>query len=292
VALLLAGLACAALAPAELYCFSFFVQGGRFHYPGFQFGSFLFAFLAVQIVGYYAIALVCVPLGLAHLRLRRWARNIALAGLGFWWVVGIPLAVLFMAVLVTSKDPSLAMALTGLLGMVALYPLAPLALGRFYRSEGVQATLESADPGPDWSAGVPVPIWTLCMLLAFWIAALHLAVLLHGAFPLFGRLAMDWAGILCIDASILWLAAVAWGSLRRWAWAWWGALAFFSLGTISTVGTFARLSWAEILAAMRFAPLEVQALDGIPASGWHLAGLIAVPLVGTLVAILRARRCF
>ena len=107
------------IGPLEMYCFYLFSEGGRFHYEGFGFGSFMFANIAAQIVGYYLIALVAIPLGYGHVkRLRwartlsltngassrvriqegyghvkrlRWARTLSLTLLGFWLVAGIPL---------------------------------------------------------------------------------------------------------------------------------------------------------------------------------------------------------
>ena len=70
--LLLVGAIAAFSGPVEMYCFYFFVEGGRFHFEGFGFGSLVFASIAWQIVGYYAIALLFIPLGYAHLRPRRW----------------------------------------------------------------------------------------------------------------------------------------------------------------------------------------------------------------------------
>ena len=49
---LLIGVASALLGPLELYSFYLFSEGGRFYYEGFGFGSFLFGFIAMQIVGY------------------------------------------------------------------------------------------------------------------------------------------------------------------------------------------------------------------------------------------------
>jgi hypothetical protein len=132
-------------------------------------------------LGYYGIAAALIPLGIGHLRLRRWARTLALAGLGFWLVVGIPMACLFMAVLVSAKEPSL-------------------------------------------------------------------------------------------------LQVVA-------------ALAYFLFSSVSTIWAFSRLSWPELLSRLSFAPAEVDMLDGVPASGVHWAAFLALPLVGTIVAILYARRC-
>ena len=292
VGLTLVGLVCAALGPAELYCFYFFVQGGRYHYPGFQFGSFMFAFLAIQIVGYYGIAAVCLPLGYGHLKMRRWARNLALAGLGFWLVAGLPLVLVFLAVLVTSKAPSVyeVAAAAGL--MAFLYPVLPVGLIRFYRSPAVHAVLSELDPEPGWSGRLPVRLWTLCLLFAFWAVVLHLGILLRGAFPVFGELWMDLRGILCIDAAWLLLVGLIWGVWQRRKWAWWGGLQYFTLATVSTVWTLARWDWLDLLAQLQFAPTEVEALDGIPAAGWHLAAFVGLPLVGTLAAILFARGCF
>ena len=51
--LLLAGIAVAFLGPAEMYCFYLFSEGGRFHYEGFGFGSFMFGNIAGQIIRHY-----------------------------------------------------------------------------------------------------------------------------------------------------------------------------------------------------------------------------------------------
>src|SRR5512137_3172380 len=71
---LLGGTAVGALGPLEMYCFYLFSEGGRFHYEGFGFGSFMFGNIASQIVGYYLIAAMLIPLGYGHLKVRRWAR--------------------------------------------------------------------------------------------------------------------------------------------------------------------------------------------------------------------------
>jgi hypothetical protein len=58
------------------------------------------------------------------------------------------------------------------------------------------------------------------------------------------------------------------------------------------VWTLARLSWNQILGLMQFAPLEVEALDGVPAHGLHIAALFALPLLGTQGWIIYSRRFF
>ena len=79
--LLSVGIVAAFMGPIEMYCFYLFSEGGRFHYEGFGFGSFMFGNIASQIIGYYLIAFVCIPLGYGHLKKRRWARTLALTAL-------------------------------------------------------------------------------------------------------------------------------------------------------------------------------------------------------------------
>ena len=109
--LLLVGVAAAFFGPLEIYCFYLFSEGGPFHYEGFGFGSFMFGNLALQIMGYYLIAVVLVPLGYGHLRRLRWVRLFSLTLLWFWLVVGLPLAVAFLFILFSSKELSSAAAL-------------------------------------------------------------------------------------------------------------------------------------------------------------------------------------
>jgi hypothetical protein len=72
----LVGVAAVVIAPLEIYTFYLFSEGGKFHYEGFGFGSFMFGNIAIQIFGYYAIALICIPLGYGHLRLQQWSRKV------------------------------------------------------------------------------------------------------------------------------------------------------------------------------------------------------------------------
>ncbi len=72
-ALILVGLVAAFYGPLEIFVFYLFSEGGRFHYDGFGVGSIWFAALVVQNIGYYVIAAICIPIGIGHLKLRRWA---------------------------------------------------------------------------------------------------------------------------------------------------------------------------------------------------------------------------
>jgi len=290
--LLLIGVAAAFFGPLEVYCFYLFSEGGPFHYEGFGFGSFMFGNLAVQILGYYLIALVLVPLGYGHLKRRRWARPLSLTLLWSWLVVGLPLAVVFLFILFSSKDLSPAVALGFVVAVALTYPLIPLLLIRFYRSANVRLTLESAQPRPSWLDGYPVPVLVLACLLLFYIVVLHVPIFFRGIFPLFGFWLSDLQGIVFIDLSILWLALLTWATLRFKIWAWWGALIYFGLLAISTVLTLARSHYSDMLVLLGFPSTEIQFLQGIPFEGYHFAMFAGLPLLLTLGWIIYAKRCF
>jgi hypothetical protein len=292
VILLLVGVAMAFTGPLEMYCFYLFSEGGRFEYEGFGFGTFMFAYIAAQIVGYYLIAMVAMPLGYGNIMRLRWARRLSLTMLGFWLVAGIPLMVAFLFVLVTSKGLS---PITGVITLVALalsYAVVPGLLIWFYRSRDVRLTFESRDPNAPWIEQIPLPVLVVCSILLLTIVVLHVLILFNGAFPLFSTLIFDLQGIALIDLSILILVVLIWGLLRLRSWAWWGSLLYWGFLTFSSIAALSRMTFADILFHMKFAPLEMEALDGIPIHGAHLAVLAGIPLLVTLGLLAYSKRYF
>jgi hypothetical protein len=290
--LVLVGGIAAIAGPLDMYCFALFLEGGRFHYDGFGFGSFMFGNIACQIIGYYAIAAIFIPLGYGHLRLRRWARPFALAVLWSWLVLGIPLSIAFLFVLFTGKELSVTGAAVALIGVCLAYPLVPGLMIRFYRGRHVTSTFERAERYSTWIERLPVPIMVLGMLFAFYVLVLHVLILFNGVFPLFGIWLTGLPGIAVIDVGILCLVGLLWGVLRQQRWAWWGSLVYFTTMTASWSLTLATSTWSGILAALAFPPFEMAILRGIPLQGAHFAALAGVHLVLTLIAILRARDSF
>jgi hypothetical protein len=119
-------------APLEMYCFYLFSPGGRFAYDGFGFRSFMFGNIAAQIIGYYLIAAVLIPLGYGHIQLLRRARTLTIALAWTWLVIGAPIVLLVDIILLGSKD----LVPPGALGAITLLALSSLALPglviRFY----------------------------------------------------------------------------------------------------------------------------------------------------------------
>ena len=290
--LLLAGVVFALLGPIEAYSFYLFSEGGRFHYAGFGFGSFMFGNIAAQIIAYYLIGLLLIPLGYGHLRVRRWARTLALTALGFWLIVGLPVAILFLLVLVTSKEPTLASVLFFAVSLALSYFLIPMLLIRFYRSRDVQATFEAWDPRPYWTDQVPVPILVLGFLTSFYAVCLHIPILFSGIFPLFGAWLFELPGIILLAVSMALLVFLAWGILRVRTWAWWGTLIYFITMSVSSTWSLLVSSWSDILSCLRFPPTEMDILQGLPLQGCHLAAAIGLPLLLTLGLIILTKPLF
>lgn len=290
--LLFVGVVSAFFGPAEMYCFYLFSEGGPFHYEGFGFGSFMFGNIATQIIGYYLVAMVLITLGYGHLRIRRWARTLSLALLGFWLVAGVPLLVVFSFMLFSVKELSLAAIIIILISLVLSYTVMPGLLIWFYRSRDVRLTFESRDPNSYWIEALPLPVVVLGSLFVLCAIALHILIFFNGIIPLLGLWLNGLQGILLIDILIMSLVGLIWGTLRLKTWAWYVSLFYFSLMTLSSILTLSRSSFLDILSVMNLPEFEREILQGVPLHGVHFAALIGIPLLITLGLIIYSKRYF
>jgi hypothetical protein len=289
---LLVGFTGAVFGPLEMYAFNLFAEGGRFHYPGFGFGSFMFGLIAVQIMGYYVIALICIPLGYGHWMLRRWIRRVMLTLLWSWLILGIPLLIAFLVMFISSKETSGLFDILVMPLMPVAYLVIPGLLIWFYRSESVRMTLEARDHNSNWIDQQPIPILVLSFLYFVYLLALLSLTFYNGIFPFFGVFLVNLAGYGLITFSVIWLGILIWGTIWRKVWAWWGALVTFGLLIISSIVSFSLYSWADLLSLMKFAETELDALSGMPLQGIHFIPIVGIPLLLTLVVILYSRRYF
>ena len=297
--LILIGLVAAYYGPLEIFVFYFFSEGGRFHYDGFGMGSLWLAALVVQNLGYYVIAALCLPLGVGHVKLRRWALTLMQLTLCFWLGTGLLLLGEAMALLpsVLRLDLSRDIVLSRLLPLgaallISLGVLPALALV-FYRSEAVKTAFEARDPHRYWTERVPFPVLALLLLLVILIGALHLTIFLQGLFPVFGHFLLGRPSAYIISLCILVLCALIYGIARLKKWAWWGALGFIALLAISTTMSFSRYSFHDMIVLLNPPTYELELLDKLAIFYDHsLVGLLAAPLVFTLGLIVHSRRYF
>jgi hypothetical protein len=290
--LLLSGITVGMLAPLEMYCFYLFSDGGRFHYEGFGFGSFMYANIAAQIVGYYLIAMVLILLGIGHLKIKRWVRIISLALLWTWLFVGAPLLALVYFILLGTKELSVMVALMALVFFALSYLLFPWLLIRFYQGRNIRQTFESKDTRSYWIENRPMPILVLSLLYIFYIIMLHLLIMLNGIYPLYGNFLFGFRGIIALDVSIACLVGILYGTMQKRLWAWWAAVVGIGLFTCSTVITFLKSNYAALLTGLAFPARELEFLDGVPLQGVHFAIMISVPLLATFGLVLLSKRYF
>jgi hypothetical protein len=291
-ALLLIGVVSALIGPAETHVFYWFEDGGRFHYEGAGFGSLMFANIATQIAGYYVIAVLCIPLGYGHLKLRWWVPSVMKTLLIDWLIVGLPLSLLALIILVTSKALSVIMVPFVGLGFILLYPVIPILLLWFYRSPSAQDAFEAAETRSNWLVVTPEPVKVAVTLLVLLALGLHLPLLFDGLFPLFGRAVFGLSGTLLVDLSIAATVVIIWGISKRHYWSWWCAIGFLGFITTSWAVTFLNIPPHDIIARMPLAPLEVEALSGVPMRGYHLALFAGVIPAAALIAVAVSHRAF
>ncbi len=289
---LLAGACAALIGPVELYTFYLFTPGGRFHYAGFGFGALMFGNIAIQTASYYLIALICIPLGYGHLKSHDWARKITLALIWDWLILGLPLSMIIVLMLVTSKGVSPAGLPFVLVILILMYPILPLVAAWLYRSDTVRDTFHRPSPLATWTNKTPVAVLVLGSLMILMTLALHVPILFNGLFPLFGSFQYGLDGVYLLDLSIVLLIGLTWGVLRQRRWAWWGTSFYLGTMTTSAIISFLSVDPHHIITKMKFAALEMDALSGVPVQGGHLALLIALPALLTLLLLLRSRHYF
>lgn len=280
------------LAPLELITFSYFSEGGRFHYDGFGVGSFMGLTITAQIVVYYLLGMAGLVIGYGHIHLRSWIRPITLALLYTWLIIGAPVCVVAFFILAGTKDLSMTSGMVALVGLVVCYSLLPVFLIRLYNSEKLRIALITADPNPGWLASLPVPIITITCMEVILIIIFNLLILCNGIFPMFGWWLSGLPGVIGLVACIGLSALLIWGILQRSKWAWWGILLLVGLFGLSSIITFSLSSYPDILAVMNFPPYEINILKGIPARGYHFAILSGLPLVLTWMMAFRSRKYF
>ena len=298
-ALLLVGLVGAYYGPLEIFVFYLFSEGGKFYYDGFGVGSLWFAYLVVQNLGYYIIAAICIPLGLGHLWLRRWALTLTRLTLWFWLGAGLILAVniLFLLPSLSRLDLSQEALVTNL----AFWGAAVLAGGLvapafglwFYYRETVHRIFAGHDPHIYWTERYPFPLLAALLLFLIIILVLHLAIFFQGLFPLFGQVLLGRPSAYIIALCILIAGILIYGLVQLRTWAWWGALGYTAALAISSLLTFSRYSFTDILTMLNLPAFELAFLDRLtPLRDFHLVVLTSVPLLVLLGLLVYSKRYF
>ena len=166
-----------------------------------------------------------------------------------------------------------------------------MALLRFYKSRNVRMLFENNDPRLYWTERYPFPLLAVLFLSLVCILALHLALFFQAMLPVFGKLMFGRQMVYIIAGLIVTLLLLDYGLIRLKLWAWRGALAYFSLLTISAAITFTWYSFPQIIGMMALPEYEVEFLTKLTfLQDYRLAGLVAIPLLLTLGLLIYSRR--
>lgn len=297
--LLIVGLVGAYYAPLEIYVLYLFSEGGRFHYDGFGVGSFWFAVLVVMNLGYYLVAAVCLPLAIGHIRLRRWGLTLARLYAWFWLGAGILLVVnsVFLIPSVFKLDLEREIIITRLVLVIVSYLIAlvilPLLALWFYKSEKVRSVFVAHDPNLYWTERYPFPLLAVFLLFFISIIVLHIAMFFQAMFPMFGRILLGRQSVYILALCSLIFIVLIYGITRLKLWAWWGSLVYVSLLTISSVMTFSRYRFYDIVQIMNLPAYELEFIDKmLLIHDYRLVGLITIPLLVIVGLIIYSRRYF
>ena len=280
----------AIIGPLEFYTYYFFSEGGRFHYEGFGMGSFMFAFITVQIICYYLIAVIFLILGYGHLKIRCWIKNYSLILLKIWLLIGIPIIITIIPLTAMHKNLSIISGIIFIAVLFSLYFIVPFFLLRFYNSDQLNGLLKLRGETDNWFERYPERILILVFLFIFYAFCLHILILFRGIFPLFGFFLQNITGMMIIEFTLFCLIVLIWGTFKQRIWAWWGSILFFLLWLISLIVTFINNSYSDMLTILSFPTREMDAFQGLPLQGYHFILFFGIPLVATIYLVCKSKR--
>lgn len=299
VALILVGVVAAYYGPLEIFVFYLFSEGGRFYYDGFGMGSFWFAALVVQNIGYYVIAALFIPVGVGHVKLRRWALTLTQLYIWFWLGAGIllfgDLILLMPSVLRLDLNQDVLLLQLVTVGVSSLFflVLLPILALWLYKRENVKSAFEERDSNRYWTERYPFPLLALLLLYIIMIVAMHTAIFFQGLFPMFGQILLGRPAAYIIALCILILGILIYGTVQLKKWAWWSSLVYVSLLTVSSVMSFSGHRFYDIIVMMNLPAYEMELIDKmVVLHDYPLVGLFAAPLLITLGLVIYSRRYF
>lgn len=199
--LLIIGLFSLLLIPAELTSFYVFSEGGNNHYEGFGFGSLMFAFIIFNLMVYFCLALLGIPLGIGNLKLKKWGYNLSLACLTALLIIGIAATISILLSFNLLKIINLYQFLTMLIFSLVFLILLPYGLMRFYNNPNTRQLFNTPGPASFFEKQSSNKL-TIILLNFFWISIFYLFIFFKGAFPLFGKFIFTIKGTYLLSVAI------------------------------------------------------------------------------------------
>ncbi len=187
--------------PAEFSSFYAFMDGGRYHYEGFGFGSLMFTFIILNAMVYLLLALLGIPLGIGNVMLKKWGYNMSLAAFGTLLILGATLIISFLLSFDLLRMLALNQIMTILIFLFLFSMVLPYFLIKFYKKRSAEQLFKSSDTESCFEKQSPEKLIILLLNL-LWIFVFYLLVFLKGAFPLFGEFIFQREGAYLLSTAI------------------------------------------------------------------------------------------
>jgi hypothetical protein len=163
----------------------------------------------------------------------------------------------------------------------------------FYKSAKVRTVFEAHDPNLYWTERYPFPLLAVLLLFLISIIVLHIAMFFQAMFPMFGRISLGRDSVYILALCSLIFVVLIYGIARLKLWAWWGSLVYVSLLTVSSVMTFSRYRFYDIVQMMNLPAYELEFINKmLLIHDYRLVGLITVPLLAALILLIYSRQYF
>jgi len=243
--LLLAGLFSLFCAPAEFTSFYAFIDGGDFHFEGFGFGSLTFAFIVFSGMVYASLALVCIPLGIGTMQLKRWGFTLSVAVLRAFLLLGLALTISLLFSFELWNNLEFSLTLTILSVALIFFVALPFALIRVYIHPNIESLFHSSPKGLVESQHPDTLI--IILLNLFWVFVLFLFVFFKGAFPFLGDFVFKKEGTYFLSIALVALLVLSYFIYKNTSYAGVGMIAFYLMLFLTFAYTFISISTNEFI---------------------------------------------
>jgi hypothetical protein len=260
--------------------------------------------MMLPAAGFYAVvAVFFIWIGIGSILARRWARAVMLVCSWMWLIFGVVGMVNMLWIMPHMFDnmppgqqapPQMILVMQIVTGgfMGCIYFVLPLVFVLFYRSKHVLATCRYRDPRVRWTDGCPLPVLALVILFAYGAFCLVWLPLYNFVIPCFGVFLDGAAGALVVLGVLLLEVYLVWGMYRRKVAAWWTAVLFVVVGSVSGLLTMAQTDLMELYERMG---IPAEQLDMIRQMGmvekmsamWWVGIPFAVAFLGYLIYVKR-----
>jgi len=278
---LVVGLFSLFLIPAEFTSFYAFSEGSNFYYKGFGFGSLMFAFIILNVLAYFTLAVSSIPLGIGNFTLKKWGLNLSLAFSKTTLIIGIATLISFLSSFDLIKVLEPYQTLIILTFFLVFLIIVPYALIRFYKNPKTTQLFQDSIPDNDFEKQPPINL-TIILLNLFWILIFYLFIFLKGVFPLFGDFVFKREGTYLLSTAIFGLFVLTYLFYKNKYYVKFLMIIYYIILLFAFMLTFLKFSTNDLVSLLNLPVYEIEKV--VPAF-WIPAGINLGYFFGTMLVI-------